>query len=293
MKLHELGARRPTEQIAQVIESHSGNRIDFDRLSPQKAQSMLKRVRGLIKEHRKSPSFHYSERNPDYTKLVMLEQALSQMAEQVPAMMPATAAGNVPTQVDPMAAAKLKAVTIQRKRQLQDAIKQKQQEIAAMQKQMASPTLGIAESLRRTLRESELQQAQVVLAAQDMIDRVQKMLEQISEMQFKDLPALTDTIKQDMGPEQASQFQSQAAQALNNLLTAVQQGKTELESAQGVLTGQAPTVPGVDASADLDVELPADGDADLDADLSLDANLPVDDEEENVPSVRALGREKR
>lgn len=144
-----------------------------------------------------------------------------------------------------------------------------------------------------TLRESELQQAQVVLAAQDMIDRVQKMLEQISEMQFKDLPALTDTIKQDMGPEQASQFQSQAAQALNNLLTAVQQGKTELESAQGVLTGQAPTVPGAEAGAELDVELPADGGADLDADLSLDANLPADDEEENAPSVQALGREKR
>lgn len=290
MKLHELGARRPTEQIARVIESHSGNRIDFDRLTPNKAASMLKRVQGLIKEHRSAPSFHYSERNPDYTKLVMLEQALTQVLEQNPAMIPAGAA-TMPTQADPQAAAKLKAVTIQRKKQIQDAIKQKQQEIAALQKQMSSPTLGIAESVRRKLHESELQQAQVVLAAQDMVDRIQKMIEEVSAMQFKDLPALADTVKNDMGVEQATQFQSQATQALTNLLTSLQQGKVELEASQGVLTGQAPVVPGQDAGMG---ELPAEPGAELDADLSLDANLPADDEEdEEELSVQALGREKR
>ena len=275
-----------------MIESHSGNRIDFDRLTPQRAQQMLKRVRGLIKEHRSAPSFHYSERNPDYTKLVMLEQALTQVAEQSPAMITPTAPGAMATQADPQAAAKLKAVTIQRKKQIQDAIKAAQQQIAALQKQLASPTLGIAESTRRKLRESELQQAQGVLAAQDMVDRIQKMIEEVSAMQFKDLPALADTIKNDMGTEQATQFQSQASQALTNLLTSLQQGKVELEASQGVLTGQAPVVPGQDAGMG---ELPAEPGAELDADLSLDANLPADGEEEDEEelSVQALGREKR
>ncbi|MFN9953796.1 MAG: hypothetical protein ACK55I_11920, partial [bacterium] len=75
---------------------------------------------------------------------------------------------------------------------------------------------------RRLSEGSELQTAQVVLASQDMIDRIQGMMEDISEMQFKDLPALTDSIKNDMGVEQASQFQSQASAALTNLLAAVQ-----------------------------------------------------------------------
>jgi hypothetical protein len=147
---------------------------------------------------------------------------------------------------------------------------------------------------RAMVSESEVQQAQVVLAAQDMIDRIQGMLEDISEMQFKDLPALANSIKNDMGTEQATQFQSAASAALTQLLTAVQSGKTELEGAQGVLTGQSPTVPGADDMADA---LPPAPDADLggaagDADLGLDANLDIEGDEDEEMGA-ALGRERR
>jgi hypothetical protein len=144
------------------------------------------------------------------------------------------------------------------------------------------------------LSESELQSAQVVLAAQDMIDRIQKMLEEVSEMQFKDLPALTDSIKNDMGIDQATQFQSASAAALTQLLQSLQQGKTQMEAAQGTLTGQAPVVPGQDPMA-----APADSNMDPNMDAELDLNVdadiePADDEEEPTPLGGAgLGRERR
>ena len=144
---------------------------------------------------------------------------------------------------------------------------------------------------RRIMEASEVQTAQVVLASQDMVDRIQGMMEDISEMQFKDLPALTNSIKNDMGTEQASQFNAQAAAALTNLLAAVQAGKTELESAQGVLTGQAPTIPGADATA-VPAAAAAPGEEELD--LSIDANLPADEEEpEGEAGAETLGRERR
>ena len=294
MKLNELGARRPTEQIAKVFESQHGTRLDFDRIGTQQAKKMLNKVRALVREHRASPSFHYSERNPDYMKLVMMEQALTaKLAEQMPA---ATTAGAVApgAAVDPKKTAGLQAAQVQQhKKQIQDMIRQKQKEISDLQRQMNMPTM--AES-RRRLRESEIQQAQVVLAAQDMVDQLQKNMEQVSAMQFKDLPALTDAIKNDMGTEQAAKFQADATAALTQLLTAIQTAKTQMETAQGVLTGQAPVVPGAepDLGADLgaDAGLPgADTDTDLDADLSLDANLDVEDDEE-APAA-TLGRERR
>jgi urease gamma subunit len=147
---------------------------------------------------------------------------------------------------------------------------------------------------RRRLRESELQSAQVVLAAQDMIDRIQKMLEEVSEMQFKDLPALTDSIKNDMGIDQATQFQSASAAALTQLLQSLQQGKTQMEAAQGTLTGQAPVVPGQDPmAAPADPNMDPNMDAELD--LNVDADIePADDEEEPTPLGGAgLGRERR
>ena len=115
-------------------------------------------------------------------------------------------------------------------------------------------------------------------------------MEDISEMQFKDLPALVNSIKNDMGVDQATQFQTQASAALSNLLTAVQAGKTEMESAQGVLTGQSPIVPGQDAT----MAPPAAAPGEEEADLSLDANLPQGGEEEEEEQVSVgLGRERR
>jgi hypothetical protein len=144
--------------------------------------------------------------------------------------------------------------------------------------------------MRRSLKESDLQSAQVVLAAQDMIDRIQKMLEEISEMQFKDLPALTDSIKNDMGIDQATQFQGAASAALTQLLTSVQQGKTQMEVAQGALTGQAPIVPGQDA-ADLGNDM--DADVDIDAEVDVDAEMPPRDDEDEDLDGAGLGRERR
>jgi hypothetical protein len=249
---------------------------------------MLQRVRGLLKEHRSRPGFHSSEQDPGYLQLVIMEQGLSaRVAEQT-----ITPTGTTGTATTGMAGAALrdpKAQAVIKKVNTGQKLTGDEQETV---NRIALAKEG--KKNRAMVSESEVQQAQVVLAAQDMIDRIQGMLEDISEMQFKDLPALANSIKNDMGTEQATQFQSAASAALTQLLTAVQSGKTELESAQGVLTGQAPTVPGAD---DMAGGLPPAAGADLgadegDADLSLDANLDIEgDEDEEIGA--ALGRERR
>ena len=294
MKLHELGAQRPTEQITKVFESHLGNRVSFEGMDRKKAKQMLGKVKALVREHRATTGFYNSERNPAYIKLIMMEQALSHVINEQP-VMPGpggvTTAGTMPTANPGQQAALQTAQVQQNKKALQDAIRQKQKEIADLQKQMNNP-MAMAES-RRKLKESELQSAQVVLASQDMIDRIQKMLEQISEMQFKDLPALTDSIKNDMGVDQATQFQSATAAALTQLLASVQQGKTQLETAQGVLTGQAPQVPGQDAAlgAELGADLGAEVGDELDADLDVEP-MPDEEDDAEMPAA-ALGRDRR
>lgn len=292
MKLHELGALRPTEQITKVFESHLGNQVSFEGMDRKKAKQMLVRVKALVREHRATTDFYNSERNPTYIKLIMMEQALSHVINEQP-VMPGpggvAATGTAPAATTGQSAALQTAQMQQNKKAMQDAIRQKQKEISELQKQMNNP---MAES-RRKLKESELQSAQVVLASQDMIDRIQKMLEQISEMQFKDLPALTDSIKNDMGVDQATQFQSGTAAALTQLLASVQQGKTQLETAQGVLTGQAPQVPGQDAAlgAELGADIGAEVGDELDADLDVEP-MPNEEDDAEMPAA-ALGRDRR
>jgi Skp family chaperone for outer membrane proteins len=286
MKLQELAVANPTKQAAKVFESYFGNSVNFDAVSPAQARNMLKRVRSLIAEHRRTTGFHSSERNPAYVKLVVMEQALAAAA---------TAPGAAPTApANPQAQAGMQAAQIQqKKKQIQDTIKAKQAEITQLQKQMNDPTMmAMAEGRRaRRLREaSEIQQAQVVLASQDMVDQVQKMSEQVSAMQFKDLPALVDQIKNEVGVDQATQFNGDASAALSGLLQNLQGAKQQLESALGVVTGQAPQVPGEDMSApapgeeqvDINAELPAPG-GEEDIDAKMDANV----------EPAGLGRERR
>ena len=145
----------------------------------------------------------------------------------------------------------------------------------------------------RRLNESEVQQAQVVLAAQDMVDSIQKMIEDVSEMQFKELPALVQSIRDQVGTAEADQFNQAATAALSGIVQNLQGSKTQLESAQGTLTGQAPVGGDLGAGLGGDLEGAAAGGMPPppDVDLSLDANLPPEDEAS--PEASALGRARR
>jgi hypothetical protein len=285
MKLNELAVANPTKQAARVFESYFGQGMDFEAITKDQAQGMLKRVRTLIAEHRRTPAFHSSEQNPAYLKLVVMEQALAA------ATAPTTTAT---AQVNPQQTAA--AMTLKRQqdqRALEDEAKQIDQQMQALTKQKADvqkrkAMLERRPSLRQRLKEaSEVQQAQVVLASQDMVDQVQKMSEQVSAMQFKDLPALIDQIKNEVGTDQAMQFNTDATAALAGLLQNLQGAKTQLEAALGVVTGQAPVVPGEEMGADLGAEMPAE--------------LPAPDQEEiditdvdiEEPAAATLGRGRR
>jgi hypothetical protein len=303
MKLQELAVANPTKQAAKVFESYFGNRVKLDTISGKQAQTLLKRVRGLVREHRRTPEFHHSEQNPSYLKLIMLEQALTARVNEAGidagGIQPtADVAGTVNPQQQQAAMA---AQQQQKKRQIQDAIKLKQKEIQDLQKQMNNPVMSTMESrrqLRRKLKESEVQQAQVVLAAQDMVDKMQSMLEDASEMQFKELPALVDSIKNQVGIDQAAQFNTDATAALTGLVQNLQGAKQQLDQALGVVTGATPPpdagmaamggapMPGADmAAAGMD-------DLDAAANMAGDEIAPPLEEPAPVPPA-ALGRAKR
>jgi len=299
MKLQELAAIKPTKQIARVFESYFGSRMKFDQITGKQAQQMLSRVRGVLGETRRQPSFHQSERNPAYLKLLMMEQALTarvkeDMAPAAPAAPGAPAAPNLSQATSTVKDPKLKAAL--------DKSTKGQTLTPDEQKMVAGAAMMAAESrLRRTykmLKESEVQQAQVVLAAQDMVDKMQSMLEDASEMQFKELPALVDSIKNQVGIDQASQFNADATAALTGLVQNLQGAKQQLDQALGVVTGTTPPPdagmaamggappPGADmAAAGMD-------DMAAGADMAGGEIAPPPEEPAAVPPA-ALGRAKR
>jgi hypothetical protein len=283
MKLNELAVAKPTKQAAKVFESYFGDRVNFDIIDQSQARNMLRRVRDLVAEHRRTPDFHNSERNPAYLKLVVMEQALSARIMELDAQPDPAAQAGKPNPQD------VAMQMSQRRKQIDDQIKALQDQIRDLQQQRNMPAAGMAES-RRRISESEVQQAQVVLAAQDMVDEVQKMSEQVSAMQFKDLPALVDQIKNQVGQDQAMQFNGDASAALSGLLQNLQGARQQLDQALGVVTGQAPTVPGDVGMAQPDMA--ADPGAPAPAEEITDVEVDVE-EPEGEAGATTLGRERR
>ena len=265
MKLQELSAPTPSKQIAKVFESYFGSRISFDQLTRGQTRSMLGKVRGILGEHRKTSARHSSEQDPRYLQLVMMEQALAtRLQENVMPPTPgsAPAAGGQPAVAgaiakDPKLAAALKKSAAGQSLNPEE------------QKLVAGAAMMQAESrfrrMARRLNESEVQQAQVVLAAQDMVDKMQGMLEDVTELQFKELPALVDSIKNQVGIDQATRFNSDATAALAGLVQNLQGAKAALDQALGVVTGQAPAPDAGMASA------PAPGAVDPAAGMAMPA----------------------
>ena len=300
MKLNELAVTRPTQQIAKVFEGHFDQRMQIDSLNRKQLHSMYRQVRGALSEVRSSPARHHSEKNPAYLKMMMMEQALAdriyedEMAAQGGA---APAAGVNPQQAAAMAA-KQKVDTVKK---LETDLEAKKKEVTDLQNQLnaAKTTTTVAEWRRRAqshgyyLSEGEVQQAQVVLAAQDMVDKLQDMIEDSTEMQFKELPALVDSIKNQIGQEQAAQFNNDAQAALSGLVQNLQGSKQQLEQALGVVTGQGPVaMPGADAGM-----MPPGGNMGLagpppegEEQIDIAATEPM---EPGAAPAAALGRERR
>jgi len=299
MKLTELATPKKSRQVTRVFESYFGTKMPVNKLTVREAQVMLKRVRGVIAEHQRGTGRHTSERNPAYLKLVMMEQALtSRIREEAIPVAPPTQAkpgqpvAGQPSTVDikdPKLAAALK------KSQAGQTLNPEEQKLVAGQ------ALMTAESrLRRAyqvLKESEVQQAQVVLAAQDMVDKMQSMLEDTTEMQFKELPALVDSIRNQIGIEQATQFNSDVTAALQGLVQNLQGSKQQLETALGVVTGQPAPLDTSMAASGVPGAAPASMPG-AEADTEMGAEMPPEPgaempPEEPAPAGAALGRARR
>jgi hypothetical protein len=296
MKLTELSAPKPSKQIAKVFESYFGSRISFDQLTRGQTTQMLTRVRGVLGEHRATAARHTSERDPKYLQLVMMEQALSsRLQEDNLPIAPAAPVAGAAAQPKPAAPG-----TANKDPKVDAAIKKSaagQTLNPEEQKLVAGAAMMAAESrLRRAMKrlnESEVQQAQVVLAAQDMVDKMQGMLEDVTELQFKELPALVDSIKNQVGIEQAQQFNTDATAALSGLVGNLQGAKQQLDAALNVVTGQAApggAVPGAADAAMAGADIGAAG-ADMAAADDLGADAAADMGAE--PPAAALGRARR
>jgi hypothetical protein len=115
------------------------------------------------------------------------------------------------------------------------------------------------------LTEGEIEQARVTMAARDLADSVQDIVEKISDMQNEKLPALVSAMKDQIGMDQANQFNETTKATLQQLLDSANGARDALDNASRGVYGAEPMDTGADMGADMGAapdlsagELPSD-----------------------------------
>jgi len=151
------------------------------------------------------------------------------------------------------------------------------------------------------LLESEMGRSEAVLAAKDIVDSVQDMLEKISKIQNEQVPALIDTIRDQIGGEQAEQFKASVSPMLTELYSALSTAREGSDTAVRALAGEDVGTPmgmggmgsdptgGMGGSADMGM-----GTSDLDTDMdTFDAEPAAVGGDIEDTATPELGRSRR
>lgn len=118
------------------------------------------------------------------------------------------------------------------------------------------------------LMEQDLDQAEVLLAAKQMADDLQKMAENLASMQVEELMSIHNAMKEQVGTAEADAFNQSAEAAIGAALDAVKQANEDLSNAVLVAQGEAPaTDMGMDG---MDMEEPAADDMDMEPEMDME-----------------------
>ena len=125
------------------------------------------------------------------------------------------------------------------------------------------------EQHRTQLTEGEVGNAEVLLAAKNMVDSIQDAIEKVGKMQNEQLPELLDSIRDQVGSEQAEGFKNAVGTTLETLMQNLQTAREGVDGGVRILTGEQVdnpmAMPGDDLSGG-DAGLPPAPGSDLDQD---------------------------
>lgn len=158
--------------------------------------------------------------------------------------------------------------------------------------EMKLESRDITESFVKDLRkllESEVEEAEIVIATKGFSKSLQEMIEKIGRLQNEDLPPLADQMRQNYGNAEAHGFHETTQLTLQHVLDALYESKEQIdnavqEMARGNLNfavdmdldsqndlGDMGSADDVDMDIDLDIDAGDEGDLDIDSSLDGEA----------------------
>lgn len=300
MNLQDFSPAITVSKLETLFKKQFSENIKFSALSLKESKTALVKTQRLINEFKRSGvDAQKAETNPKYLKLKMIEEAVQLRISNIRSNLKDYKSGSqtmTPKYVKALSAVasgtRLKESTIQSlgvTEGLAKVLESRTSSIALIRKIVES------KQSKQALNEGEIDSAQTTLAAQDIADQIQTMIEKFADIRYKELPALQDSIRNSQGVEEASAFNDTVLTSLEQLTGSLETAKVEINNAVATLTGSelAP----MDGDLDLDDMEGGMGDEmgmdDMGMDDDLGGEFDMDFEEEPQEEFTDLGRARR
>jgi hypothetical protein len=130
--------------------------------------------------------------------------------------------------------------------------------------------LQYGQNLEEAIDDDSVDEAKVIISAQDLSIELQKIIEKLSELQVQTLIPIIDKMKSEIGIEAAEKFNSSVDTAFGQLLNSAKQTKDNLNDAILVASGKSQPTSDISDLDDID---------------DLDNDMNTFDKKGNVPSI--------
>jgi len=142
------------------------------------------------------------------------------------------------------------------------------------------------------VREGAEDQAEITMAAKDMVDRLTGWMEDTAEMQTESMLELADAIRDELGSEQSESFTALVKPGLESLYAAMEETRTVLTQGVGMLTGEGEAPEAMGAEDEMAVEPEMEPTVDAEAGAEVDVAAGGAEDEFGASEAAAGGEEE-
>lgn len=200
MKTSDIFIKASASKINETIEKTFGQKLKLESYTLDQLQDARNRLRTQVHQYKQSSNFNETIENEAFLKAQWMLDAIN-------------------------------AEIAQREEFVNDSEESTIEETQSVDDQ--------GEEMNNQVKESATDKAGAVVTAKTMVDRVSRWIEELAGMENDQLLGLGDTIRDEMGQEQAKAFLSSVAPAIQQALETLKQTRETLSSGVRSLTGEA------------------------------------------------------
>ena len=259
MKIGDIAKPITADMLNENLSRKFGQRVAIDKFTREQLEDARNKIRtklSQVETHESFDSVHEESYQKSKALLDVLNTAISERDEKE--------GGKTPSKAEVMKCCKDGMSKAECCKKFSDCDQDKIKELYDSCKSEMKETV---------VREGAEDQAEITMAAKDMVDRLTGWMEDTAEMQTESMLELADAIRDELGSEQSESFTALVKPGLESLYAAMEQTRVVLTQGVGMITGEADAPEAMGAEDDLAVE----PEMEPTVDAEVDAELPADD----------------